>query len=156
MSYTNADGLYTITHGDQGTVKTQGATDRGMRKQVVAHFDDLTALADAAWTPAANDPFIPAGAIILKSTLVVETAGTSGGSAVLDVGLYQADGTVIDDDGLDSAIAVASLTGDAVIDGNGADVGTRVASNNAYVGATYDTAAFTAGAVKVVVEYIEV
>lgn len=156
MSYTNADGQYILTGSDQGAVKRNGSTAVGVRKTLVVEFNDLTTLADASWTPTANDAFIPSGAIILKSTLVVDTAATSGGLAVLDVGLYQADGTVIDDDGLDAAIAVASLTADTVVDGDGADVGTRVGANDAYVGATYDTAAFTAGAIKVIVEYVEV
>lgn len=155
MSYTNADGLYVLTHGGQGEVLNNGSTAVGVRKALVVTFPDLTTLADAAWTPTANDAFIPAGAVILKSTLVVDTAATSGGLAVLDVGLYEADGTVIDDDGLDAALAVASLTAGTVIDGDGADVGTKVGTANAYVGVTYDTAAFTAGAVTVVVEYIQ-
>lgn len=156
MSYTNADGLYVLTFGGQGETINNGSTAVGVRKALVVEFPDLTALADSSWTPTANDAFIPAGAIILKSTLVVDTTATSGGAAVLDVGLYEADGSVIDDDGLDAALTVASLTGDTVIDNDGADVGTKVGSANAYVGATYDTAAFTAGAVTVVVEYIEV
>ena len=155
MSYTNADGLYILTDADQGSVQMNGVTAVGTRKTLVVESPDLSTLTDTTWTPQANDAFIPAGALILKSTLVVDTAATSGGSAVLDVGLFQKAGTVIDDDGIDAAIAVAALTADAVIDNDGADVGTRVGSNDAYVGFTYDTAAFTAGVVKVIVEYID-
>lgn len=154
MPWTNADGLEVLMHGEQGEIRPNGSTAVGVRKSLVVRFDDLTELTDATWTPRANDAFLPAGAVVLKATTVVDTAATSGGSAVLDLGLYEADGTIIDDDGIDAAVAVAALTADAVIDNDGASVAARVGSNNAYVGATYDTAAFTAGAVQVVIEYL--
>lgn len=156
MSYTNADGLYVLTHGGQGEVINTGTNVNGVRKQLVLTVPDMTALTDATWTPSPNDAFIPAGAIITAAYTIVDTAATSGGSAVLDVGLYQADGTIIDDDGIDAAVAVAALTLNTVVAGDGADVGTKVGAANAYIGCTYDTAAFTAGAVTVVVEYFEV
>lgn len=155
MSYTNADGLFILTNEAQGADNETGKTTVGLTKFLTVKFEDLTELTDTTWSPQANDAFIPAGAVITRAWSIVDTAATSGGSAVLDIGLFQADGTVIDDDGIDAAIAVASLTADAVTEANGADVGTKVGSASAYVGATYDTAAFTAGAVTVVVEYIE-
>jgi hypothetical protein len=155
MSYTNSDGLYVLTHGGKGDVIRNGSTAVGIRKTLIVEFNDLSTLTDTTWSPTPNDAFIPSGAIILKATTVVTTAGTSGGSAVLDIGTYQADGTITDDDGIDAAIAVAALTDGAVVDNDGAVVGTQV-SADAYIGASYDTAAFTAGAAKVVIEYIEV
>jgi hypothetical protein len=89
----------------------------------------------------------------------VKTAFTSGGSAVLDIGLYTDDGdetsTALDDDGIDSAVAVASLGADVVISCDGAFIGVKnVGANKVYVVFTYDTAAFTAGVGVLRVKYI--
>lgn len=156
MSWTNADGLTVLMHEEQGEVNNQGTSAVSHRKQAVFHIDDATTLGDTDTAAAGpTDAFIPAGAIITDAFLVVDTQFTSGGAAVLDLGFKQAAGTNIDDDGIDAAVAVAGLTADAVVVSDGALVGTRLA-NDSYFMATYDTAAFTAGAGKVVVEYIKV
>lgn len=155
MSYTNADGMYVLTHGDKGQVINSGGHVGNTRNVLAVEFPDLSTLTDSTWSPTPIEAALPSGAVILKATVVVMDAATSGGSATLDIGLFQEDGTAIDDDGIDAAIAVASLTANAVVDANGAVVGTRLAEK-AYVGATYDTAAFTAGRVKVLIEYVTV
>lgn len=97
--------------------------------------------------------FIPAGATVLEAHFIVDTAFTSGGSAVLDAGLKTADGaTVNDDDGLITGEAVASLTAGAVIAADGAQIAKATA--NLYPTVTYDTAAFTAGAGRLRVKFI--
>lgn len=157
MSWTNADGLTVLMHEEQGTVQTTGLHAGTTRKTLVVDLEDATTLGTSYSTAAGpNDAFIPSGAIITKAWFVVDTAFTSGGSATLSIGLYQQDGTVIDADGLDATVAVATLVADAVVDGDGADVGTRVGANDAYVAFIYGTAAFTAGAGKLILEYIEV
>lgn len=155
MSWTNADGLTVLMHEEQGEVNNQGTSAVSHRKQAVFHIDDATTLGDTDTAAAGpTDAFIPAGAIITDAFIVVDTA-FAGATAVLDLGFKQAAGTNIDDDGIDAAIAVGTLIADAVVVSDGALIGTRLA-NDSYFMATYDTAAFTAGAGKVVVEYIKV
>lgn len=149
----NEDGLEVRFGRDRVTQVHNGVTS-AEEKVFVYDMQDATELGDADTAAAAGDEgFIPAGAIIKDAYFVVDTAFTSGGSAVLDIGLKEADGTAIDDDGIDAAVAVAGLTADAVVIADGALVGTRL-SEDAYVSMTYDTAAFTAGAGKLVVKYI--
>ena len=98
---------------------------------------------------------IPAQSLIKTAYLVVDEAFTSGGSAVLDLGTYTAAGAAIDDDGIDAALAVAALVDNYVVDPcDGALVGTVVTADS-YLGATYDTAAFTAGHATLVVTYVK-
>lgn len=157
MSWTNADGLTVLMHGEQGDVKDNGSTVESMTQTLVVDIDDATTLAATAPAPDANDAFIPAGSYIKNAYLIVETAFTSGGAATLNIGTYQSDGTAIDADGIDAAIALAALNaGDKVVVCDGVQVGgtTTVGSNKAYVEFDYDTAAYTAGKAKLYVEYI--
>ena len=114
-------------------------------------------LVDAGFPDAiaqANSVIIPVDSLLVSATLFVTTAFTSGGSAVLDIGVYDVDADAIeDDDGIDAAIAVATLTANADITGDGAQVGAVVAVP-VKLYASYDTAAFTAGEATLVVEYI--
>lgn len=159
MSWTNADGLTVLMHEEQGQVNKTGQTLSNPRQTVVLEITDATTLASSAATPSALDAFIPAGAYITAAYTIVDTAFTSGGAATLTIGLYQQDGTAIDADGIDAAIALTAIdaAGDVVVN-NGALVGgvLTVGSNDAYIAANYGTAAFTAGAAKVVVEFIKV
>lgn len=154
--WTNDDGLEVRFGLDRATQSPGGRTS-AEEKVLVYEVADATALGDTDTAAVAGDePFIPAGAIIKDAYFVVDTAFTSAGVAVLDIGLKEADGTNIDDDGIDAAVALAALGADAVVNCDGADVGTRVGADNAYLMFTYDTAAFTAGAGKLVIKYIEV
>lgn len=157
MSYTNADGLQVLTNGAAGTPTDNGIAEYG-KKFLVINIEDATAIGAAAAAPAANDAFIPAGSYITGASLVVTTAFTSGGSAALNVGLYTAAGAAIDADGIDATIAVADLAANKAVACDGALVGgtATVGAADAYVSWDYDTAAFTAGAAKLVIEYIEV
>ena len=96
---------------------------------------------------------IPAGSVIVDSTLRVGTAWAGGTS--IDIGLAQRDGTVIDADGLDAAILTAALTADAVIVGDGALVGATIGGNDAVVEVSA-TGSYTAGTAKLVVRYLPV
>lgn len=159
MSYTNADGLRVLTFGDQGVPRTTGTTTVADRRTLVIDIPDFTALGTSA---AAIDPleaFIPAGSIILNATLHIETAATSAGSATLTIGTYDSAGTAIDADGIDAAIALTAIdAANDIVRCDGAQasgVGGYVAAK-AYVKAIYATAAFTAGAGKVYIEYVKV
>lgn len=151
-TWTNEDGLLIRFDVEQGAVALDGSTSAKEVTLEVA-VADATTLTDADTAVEAGDrPFIPAGAVIKDAYFVVDTAFTSGGSAVLDLGLKEADGSTIDDDGLDAAIAVAALTVNSVTVGNGALVPSKTAVDS-YPTITYDTAAFTAGAGKLVIKY---
>lgn len=90
-------------------------------------------------------PVIESYSNIKKAQLFVLEAFTTGSSAALNIGTYQQNGTVIDADGIDAAIAVAALTRGAVIDCDGAQVGASIGANGAYINATPSTGSFTAG-----------
>ena len=154
-TWTNEDGLLVRFPLDNGaTVRTDGVKYSDTER-LVMHITDATSLGDTdTAAPVADEAYLPAGTIIKSALFVVDTAFTSGGSAVLDIGLKQSTGTNIDDDGIDAAVAVASLTANAGIESDGALVGTKLA-NDSYVMFTYDTAAFTAGAGRLFIEYMK-
>ncbi len=103
----------------------------------------------------AEDAFIPAGSFITNAYLVVGTAAAGGTS--INVGLYEADGTVIDADGIDAGVLTAEMAANEAVVCDGALVrGTATvgtADSYLFVAAT---GTFTAGEVKLVVEYLEV
>ena len=160
MSYTNADGLFVLTDGAQGAVNDEGVTARGVR-QVITKKLSLAAVG-ATFAAANVDPLeamVPAGAIIVNADLVITDAATSGGSATLTIGTYNAAGTAVDADGIDAAIALAAIDADGVVvQCDGAQVSGVVTVGTApvYIGAIYGTAAFTAGSAVLIVEYIKV
>ena len=160
MSWTNEDGLVEKYGTERSAVQTQGGTVKPVTKHLVHKFTyaDVANTDTAAADPEA--PFIPSGSVITRAFMYVTTAFV-GATAVLDVGLKQAAGTNIDDDGiLSTGIATIDAIGDVVI-GDGALVaaadltGVRLTADG-YIMTTYDTAALTAGAATLVVEYIEV
>ncbi len=158
MSYTNLDGLRVLTNDDQGVVKTQGTATSGMTQVLVV---DLTLTSVGTTFGAANidvlNPFIPAGSLITRADLVMTTAATSGGAATLTIGTYNAAGTAIDADGIDATVALTAIDaiGETVrCDGAHLTVGGYIAEN-AYIGAIYGTAAYTAGVGKLYIEYIK-
>jgi len=157
MSYTNADGLQVLTNGAAGVPKDEGTTSVSAIKTMVVKIGDATALGSSAATPDDHDPFIPAGSFIKSASLVVTAAFTSGGAATLTIGAYDQAGTAIDADGIDAAIALAAVGADKAVACDGALVGgtATVGSDDAYIKANYGTAAFTAGAATLVIEYIE-
>ncbi len=160
MSYTNADGLRVLTNNDQGALGGEGVTATSSRQTLVI---DLTGTAIGSSFGASNidamAPMIPANAIIVNADLVVTTAFTSGGAATLTIGTYNAAGTAVDADGIDATIAITAIDADGdVVQCDGAQVSGLVTVGGAavYVGAIYGTAAFTAGAAKLIIEYIKV
>ncbi len=155
MSYTNADGLRVLTNADQGAVKTQG-TSVTSGTQVICV--DLTFTSIGSSFGAAqidlNNPYIPAGSLILRADLVMTSAAT-GASSTLTLGTYNAAGTAIVAAGIDSAIALTAIDaiGETVrCDGTHLTTAGYIAEN-AYIGAIYGTAVFTAGVGKLYVEY---
>lgn len=154
MSYTNADGLRVLTFGGQGEVLDRGVTESGTLVIDIADFTAIGSTFGAADIDV-NKAVLPAGAVITGATLVMTTGATSGGLATLSVGTYNAAGTAIDADGIDAAVAVAALGASAVVRCDGAQaagVGGYLTAD-AHVGLIWGTAAFTAGAGKLIVEF---
>ncbi len=156
MSYTNADGLRVLTNADQGVVKTQGtAVTSGT--QVICIDLTFTGIG-TTFTSAnidLNNPYIPAGSVILRADLVMTTAATSGGSATLTVGTYNSAGTAIVAAGLISAAALTThdAVGETIRCAGTHTTTAGYIAENAYIGAIYGTAAYTAGVGKLYVEY---
>lgn len=149
----NSDGLY-VQYGNQEVANATG-TSVANTKQFKVKINDATDIGSADVDPRPDEAFIPSGSYITKAYLLVDDAFTSGGSATLDVGLQEADGTVIDADGLDAAVAVAALAADRAVAMDGALVeGTTRLTADAYISLKRNVAAFTAGAATLVVEYI--
>lgn len=160
MSYTNADGLRVLTNGDQGATKLQGTSATGMRQVLVV---DLVGTSIGATFGATNidlnNPYIPAGSLILSATLVATTAFDSAGeAATLTIGTYDVTGAAIDADGIDAAVTEAAVgTNGLTVRCDGAHLTTTgYVTANAYIGAIYGTEAFTSGAGKLYIEYVKV
>jgi hypothetical protein len=153
-TWDNADGLRVLFNArpTENSIAGESAGRTGSSKKVEMIFrgEDLAA---TAATADARAVVIPAGAFILSATLYVSELFV-GATATLDVGTQDLTGVAIDADGLVAAAAVASLVAGAKIVGAGAQIGTKLASA-ARLDASYNTAAFTAGAARLVVEYLE-
>ena len=133
----------------------QQSTKNGIIKSAVWDFDynDLPSQGSTGLQLS-----IPANATIVSAKLYVDVAFTSTSTTTdLDVGLYQAGGTVIDADGL---ITVAEATQTAigtagnVVTGAGALVGKTIGSSAGELKVTPSVDDLTAGAGRIVVEYI--
>lgn len=164
-TWMNNDGLFIKYGDDEGRAGRGGQyADSGEPGQNVVELDiTLTSLGTAAAIQS-DVAFIPSGARITKVEIYTTTAATSGGSAVLNIGLQRRDrSTELDYDGLIAAAALATFNavGETVAVNTagqtavGALVGTTL-SNSGYITADYDTAAFTAGVVKVRVYWTRV
>lgn len=160
MSWANSDGLTVYF----GTENAQGA-QVGVQ-QVGGHIKEATAILEVARMDLTGgliggrpNVVIPAGSYILEAWLIV-TEAFAGASGTLDLGLANADGTYtnLDEDGIDSAIAVATLALDSVIACNGALVGagtSRATGADGYLSYDIDTTDFTAGKAILIVKYVE-
>ena len=158
MASLNADGLM-VKYGTEQSAPSRGGevdTACGLHVTeviVVGTEVPLTATTASATNIALSHGIeIPAGAQIAKVEFIVETAFTSGGSAVLNCGLVRADrSTELDFDGIVIALPVANMNvaGEttSLVNGStyaGALVG-GILSNKGIVTLDYDTATFTAG-----------
>lgn len=160
QAWLDNDGLYHKYGPDKATPNVAGEyRTNGALREVEVKIT-LTALATGS-TILSDQVFIPAGVRIEEVEVVTTTAATSGGSAVLNVGLIRTDrSTAIDADGLIAAMALTThdAAGEKTVlrvgsTGAGALIGTTTA-NVGYLVADYDTAAYTAGVVVVRVRYM--
>lgn len=149
---------------DDGLVVSFGTKDRVKKGRIASMGGDIqtltldivgTELGDTASTAHLEGAAsIPAGAHLFAATLHVTTVFTSGGAATLDLGVYNSSTqAIIDEDGIDVDIALTAI--DAVGDTitcDGALVDTILANDSTFA-ASYETAAFTDGIGKLIVEY---
>lgn len=154
------------TDGIRGVTKNYGARKTDMKWGGRTDTDALIKL--SSWTFDYNDlpdaanhnlgQSIPAGSTIVSARMRIITAFTStSGTTDLLVGLEQADGTVIDADGL---IAAAQATQTAIgtagnmVTGAGALVGVSIGANAGELVVAPNVADLTAGRAEVLVEYM--
>ena len=127
------------------------ASSQGSKTQVIAFkFDDLP-------TNGEDEAIlrIPGNARIIKATLRVHVAFAGGTS--YNIGLSEPDGTVVDADGIDAAVATAAIdaVGETVLC-DGALVDNTAGVGTADVQVTFvATGTFTAGEATLEVEYEE-
>ena len=164
--YTNADGLTRRYGGAEiPSVGKAGKTSTGGAKsQIVVDltWDNLPGFDEDAGGGSTPDSFgglqafIPAGSYITSATFVVTEAWT-GTLGTLTIGTYQRNGTVIDADGIDAAIAQAAMGAGAAVACDGAQVGgtATVGANDAYIRAVTG-GTVTGGAGRLVIDYITV
>ena len=148
--YVNSDGLEIRISGPKA--EQSGAGTQGSVKELVVDISDMaTDITAAAFSHEAS---IPAGSYIIGAYLRVTSAMT-GTSGTLTIGLAQKDGTAIDADGIDVAIAQADLAAGKAVLCNGALVG-GVVTTGSTPGYVYTTkgGTVTAGAARLVIEYI--
>lgn len=158
-SYTNSDGLYIQTGTDKATATKAGEYRYDGALHCIEAAITLTGLATGR-SILANTTVIPAGVRIEEVEVINHTASTSGGSAVLNVGLVRTDRTsTYDDDGFVAALALTAIdaAGEKTVlrvgsTGAGAFIGTTLANPGLLV-ADYDTAAYTAGVIYVRIYY---
>lgn len=162
----NSDGLLVRFGQDQAretqSIMAEPRTAGALKHMVVdINFDDLpTFTTDSNNDGTKNkfsgqDNFIPAGSYITRAMLVVETAFADGTS--YDIGLYDEDGSAIDADGIDAAVATADLAANKAVLCDGALVGgtATIGAANGYL-VVAATGTFTAGKMKLVIEYLPV
>lgn len=154
-TWTNADGLTIYYGADAATLGNGGEYKTFDRSRVIDVEIDLTTL--TANPAVISRVHFPHGKTLDKVEVITDVAATSGGSAVLNVGFYKTDGTTaVDADGAVAALPVANInvagetnTLTAGVTYAGALVGTVVEADEVTViSADYDTAAFTAGRVR--------
>lgn len=151
--WTNTDGLEVRFRNPEAGATGAGVSTLGSVKNLIVDFDFATAITAAADS---HEAFIPAGAYIKSATLIV-TSAMAGTSGTLTIGLAQKDGTVIDADGIDAAVAQATLVASAVVKCDGALAGGTVAigAANGYVYTSLG-GTVTGGRGRLVIEYIEI
>lgn len=158
-SYVNRDGLETRFGVDQGKrgFRAGVTTGAGKRRELIlevtladlgAGGTGFTADLNNDGTREAFNPSntaLPIGSVIDQVRIV--TLETPAGGTGIIVGTYQENGTIVDDDGIATTIAGVA----------GAQVGTQVsAATGPWFVAPKATGTYTAGKIKIIVEYLTV
>ena len=157
-NWTNPDGLQ-VQFGEQDVARVGSVHAPSNRIVIDFDFSDLPSFtADLNNDGTKNgffggDANVPAGAFITNAYIIVTTPFVGGTS--YNIGTYEADGTVIDADGIDAAVLVAALGANAAVVCNGASVGGVLTYADAGYVVIAATGTFTAGEAKLVIEYNE-
>ena len=157
-TWTNDDGLLVRFGLSNADIQREGLSNvRGVNNEIVAEIvaEDLPAVGTSDFINHGEPSVaIPAGAVIVKATLIVSEA-FAGATATLNIGTAKKDGTAIDADGIDAAIAVTDLSAGTVIECDGAQIGSIPSTtDNAFLTVQNGTADFTAGKARLVLEYM--
>lgn len=158
----SADGVNIFYGRDEGIAGYGGEyTTNGPRRMLEVTIPDMTKVSAIA-TPLIldDDTWLPKGARIDIVSVYTLTAVT-GSSSTLDIGLVRSDrSTELDFNGLVAAIPLTQMaTAGQTVDSTqgstyaGALIGTSLANNGVFV-ANWNTAAFTAGAIRFTVQYV--
>lgn len=154
---TNADGLtiaYGTAQGQPDNIGSPFASGSNKRVEIDMKFSDLAAFGTTNYIfGGIPNVEIPANAVIVSATFVTTTAFT-GSSATLDIGLVQSDGTTeIDWNGFFAALAQTAMTpAGTPATGSGALISTKT-SVAGFITTNVNTANFTAGAGRFILEY---
>ena len=161
---TNSDGLTrrygSVGHDGVGNIRATSVGGAGGQLVIDFTWDNLPGFDEEAGGGTTPDSFsglqarIPGGSYIESAYLVVKEAMT-GTTGTLTIGTYEQDGTVIDADGIDAAIAQAALAADRAVDCDGAQVGgtVTVGAEDAYIRAVTG-GTVTGGEFRLVVNYV--
>ena len=157
--WVNGDGLE-VRFGSEKATKRKGGETNAAGDSHEVRLTITGTDVPSTDAPVDKKVLIPSGAYIESATFVVSTAFTSSGSGTLDIGLMtdDNDGTYStkDNDGINVALAVATLIADASIACNGALVGTTVTDSAGLpmpISYGYNTAVFQAGVGELVIKY---
>lgn len=161
MAWTNADGLPIRYFREEGETADFGRVPAADGTRNVIEWDLVSTKLNGTTGTQYGTPAtvaVPVGATIVRAFVVVDTPFVSGGSSTLDIGLQRKDGTEIDNDGIFAALAKSSLdTIGERTEGTGALVVATGGGKLAYNGYLYvkaNSAAFTAGKARLIVEYV--
>lgn len=166
-TWTNEDGLVvgfgarTVEGGKQSVINNVGNTNEAVLHVTVTDIDDPTVdhSGDTSY------PLIPAGSHI-DFVSIYSTEAVADTAATFDIGLYNADGTAYDADGLADGITGAHINSGRRWKAQGEDTGsnaergalletaTNIATlNDTRIGVVVASGSATAGVFKVVVGY---
>lgn len=155
--WTNADGLevrFGLDQAQRGMVGLINTNNHEQELRVLIDADEINALTKTV-VGGSHNVMLPAGVIIQSAKLTVTEAFDSAGDALtLTIGMEKKDGTEIDNDGIDAAIAQAAI--DAIGDDiacDGALIGTKLAADG-FFSVTVAGAAATAGKAELIVKFI--
>jgi len=158
--WTNSDGLH-VRFGTNQAKKTLTGSPREAGEYLTVEadipYDRLAAFGTNLVLGNAPRAVLPAGMLLKSATLTTVSAFDSAADALtLSIGLCKQDGTVIDDDGIDSAIAQSAIdaAGESVTC-DGALIGTVLAFDS-FITVLANTATATAGTAKLVLKLLPV
>lgn len=162
QTWLNADGLYVKFNGSAGTATTAGQYAAEGDRSITELEIDLSKLTVTPGTILFDNVLIPKDAWVEKIAVRVVVGATSSGDAdtgTFDLGLVRADrSTEIDNNGLIEAmveddmdtVGTEQVLTTHTAGKGGALMNTQIA-NTGYISGNYNTTAFTAGKVRVII-----